>query len=72
MSLFKGRSGGSLFRIKALEGYIKYLNTITTNGSQEEDTENLITNKMSFKFLVKDNETLINRMSLKYSTRDKE
>lgn len=53
MSLFKSRSGGSLFRFRALSGYIKYLFDIKNNTPIEPPTGDL-ENKMTAKFKVEE------------------
>ena len=49
MSLFRSRSGGSLFRAMALTGFIKFL------YKPKETLESKLGNKMSVKYKIQDN-----------------
>lgn len=60
MSLFKNRSGGSLYRFKALEGYMKLLyEKYFMNGSSQQPSipTGELQNKMVARFVVNDQET---------------
>ena len=72
MSFFKNRAGESLFRIKALNGYLKYLAELedSNGGSSDNPTLDGISNKMSLKYIVVQKDTIINRVAVKYKTRE--
>jgi len=49
MSLFKSRNGGSLFRFRAISGYVKHL----FNKRNNDEESNTKTNVMKAKYEVK-------------------
>lgn len=68
MSLFKSRSGNSLFKINNLKGFIKYL--ADNNNSNIEEIEK-ITNKMGISYVVinVDENRNYNKMTVSFTTK---